>query len=310
MKKHVMLLLMLPLSLFASNNPFGLDRPSNAIQQIIQIHYAKASTMAKLIRPQLQQALGKNVVIIADDRTNRIWLQGPAQAINTTKNLIKILDIPQAQVLIKAKIMVVDSQYAHRLGVSFATGDADPHLTDNNHLILPIAKLADKQYLNIKLQALTKTGHAKVISNPELMTSNRHAALIESGQDIPYQQATGQGNTSIAFKQAALKLKVLPIVLPNDKILLKITVNQDKVSQLQVQGVPAISTQQLTTQVIVHNKHTVVLGGIYETNTSQAKEGIPLLDDLPVFGQLFQVKQQQRKRQELLIFVTPTIAER
>ncbi|MCX7124943.1 MAG: hypothetical protein NTU49_04165 [Gammaproteobacteria bacterium] len=129
---------------------------------------------------------------------------------------------------------------------------------------------------------------------------------MESGAEVPYQEVTLSGGTSVSFKKAVLCLKVTPKRMPNNHILLHIALNQDKVSALTVNGVPAIETQQITTQVVVKNHQTIVLGGILETTHANQKEGLPIADKIPILGELFTHNTTMTKQQELLIFITPS----
>ena len=140
-----------------------------------------------------------------------------------------------------------------------------------------------------------------------MLTANQQSAIIESGEEIPYQESVSQGVTATAFKKAVLRLQVTPQITPNHKIILHLKVNQDKRSSKEVKGVPAIDTRQITTQVLVNDGQTIVLGGIYEHTQTSAKERIPFFGDLPIIGSLFRHKKKIENRRELLIFVTPKI---
>ena len=310
MLKKILLLSCLCLGqAYALTDPFAVFQISQLHSQMVQIHYADASKLVKTILAQRKTLLSKHGTLIADPRTNRIWLKDDQAHAQQVLSLIHSLDTPKAQILIKARILTVDSNYASKLGLKFMTSETQPSTSiASNRAEIPILRLKDGAYLLTQLDALEQNGHAQLISNPQLMTSNRQVAVIESGQDIPYQQQSGEGSTSVAFKKAVLKLQVKPVILPHNKLLLDITVNQNKVSQLTVQGVPAISTQQLTTKVLVPNQHTIVLGGIYETTKSDQVDGIPILDKLPLLGALFRERVLERKKRELLIFVTPVVA--
>jgi type IV pilus assembly protein PilQ len=158
----------------------------------------------------------------------------------------------------------------------------------------------------MELAALENEGHAKIISNPRLLTVNSKPAYIEAGAEIPYQEKTSSGATNIAFKKAVLSLKVTPEIIAK-KISLLIELNQDKVSELVVGGVPAIDTRAIKTQAILNNGETIVLGGIYEYATNKAWVRVPFLGSIPGIGALFSHQQTKLERRELLIFVTPEI---
>src|SRR5690606_38366030 len=115
-----------------------------------------------------------------------------------------------------------------------------------------------------------------------LITTNQQAAVIESGQEIPYQQSTSSGATAVSFKKAVLSLKVIPQITPDSKILMDLQVNQDTPSAERFLGVPAILTKQIQTNVLVNNGQTIVLGGIYKQDKGNSVNRIPFFGELPV----------------------------
>ncbi|MDI1352301.1 MAG: type IV pilus secretin PilQ, partial [bacterium] len=127
------------------------------------------------------------------------------------------------------------------------------------------------------------------------------------GQEIPYQESTSSGATSIAFKKAVLSLKVIPQITPDNKILMDLQINQDTPSAERYNGVPAIQTKEIQTNVLVNNGQTIVLGGIYRQDKNSAIKRIPFFGELPVIGILFRNKQTTLANDELLIFITPRI---
>lgn len=285
---------------------------------LLAIHYAKASALAKFLTSN-HAILSPHGHVAADTRSNQLWITDDAAHLTSIQHIVHKLDIPVAEVLIKARIVSVDDSFAHSLGVIFGSKTkhsiADDGFTmdmptasgGSGVVNFPIAKLGAGRWLDLELTALEQQGHAEVISSPELMASNRQTAVIEAGEEVPYQEKTGQGNTSVAFKKATLRLKVTPTIMPAKRILLHLTVNQDKISSLLVNGVPAIRTQQLSTQVVLHDKETIVLGGIYERVTSHQEEGVPGLRKIPIIGALFRRRRRVSARQQLLIFVTPQV---
>lgn len=303
----------------ADRDPFELQQIHTAQTSLmLPIHYAKASDLAKFLT-QHHGIVSSQGHIEADVRTNQLWIMDDAAHVKAIRAIVHKLDVPVAQVLIKARIVSIDDNFVRSLGVIFGTSlnqnedDGDfsmdmPTVSEGTGVIdLPIARLGNGRLLDMELSALEQEGHAEVISSPELMASNRQTAVIESGDEVPYQEKTGQGNTSVTFKKATLRLKVTPIIMPGKRILLHLTVNQDKISSLLVNGVPGIHTQQLTTQVLVNNKDTVVLGGIYERVTSHQEEGVPGLRKIPIIGALFRQRRRVNERKQLLIFVTPQV---
>jgi type IV pilus assembly protein PilQ len=161
--------------------------------------------------------------------------------------------------------------------------------------------------LDLELSALESAGEAQIIASPRLLTMDRTPAVIEAGSEIPYQERSSRDSTSITFKKAVLSLKVTPQIMDNHHILLKLQVNQDKPSALQVQNAPAIDTRSLQTQVIVDSGETVVLGGIYTRSHQKSLQRIPFLGQIPIIGAIFTRRVKHDETKELLIFVTPHI---
>ncbi len=173
---------------------------------------------------------------------------------------------------------------------------------------LAIARLPGGTILDLELMALENEGLGKIVASPRLVTSNQQQAYIESGEEIPYQEASSSGATAIAFKKAVLRLEVTPQITPDDHIILDLKVNQDSRGVVTA-GVPAINTREIHTKVLVANGETVVLGGIYQQQKNQTKTQVPYLGKIPVFGWLFRNETNSDQRNELLIFVTPKIIQ-
>ena len=160
--------------------------------------------------------------------------------------------------------------------------------------------------LDLELAAMQNEGQGEVVSSPRVITSNQKEAVIEQGVEIPYLQAASSGASSVAFKKAVLSLKVKPQITPDDRVIMDLGVTKDSVGVIY-SGVPSINTREISTQVLVENGETVVLGGIYENSKSNNVQKVPFLGDLPVVGRLFRHDNNVDNAQELLIFVTPKI---
>jgi type IV pilus assembly protein PilQ len=160
--------------------------------------------------------------------------------------------------------------------------------------------------VNLEISALEADGRGKIVSSPRVITADKVKAIIEQGTEIPYQQATSSGATSISFRKAVLKLEVTPQITPEGAIFLDVKVNKDSRGQDTASG-PAIDTKNVQTQVLVENGGTVVLGGIYEQNERNTVTKVPLLGDIPVLGHLFKNRQRVNDRTELMIFITPRV---
>jgi len=310
--------------------------------ELVQINYATAEDIASLLKDKNNSLLSKRGNVSVDRRTNTLWVQDTSENLKQIRSLVKRLDIPVKQVLIEARIVNVDKSFERDLGVKFGLSRKD-HLSgtldganeiakgspisnvpvDNRlNFNLPVDKpgagsiglalvnIGGGFLLDLELSALESEGGGEIISSPRLLTSNQKQAVIEAGKEIPYQEATSSGATSVVFKKAVLKLLVTPQITPDNKIFLKLAVNQDKKNKSEeVLNVPVIDTNHIETSVLVNNGDTIVLGGIYERTKNDKVERIPFFGSLPVIGYLFRNTYVERKQSELLIFITPRIVE-
>ena len=165
---------------------------------------------------------------------------------------------------------------------------------------------AMSKLLSVELTALETDSKGKVISSPRVVTSDQTEASIETGTEIPYQQASSSGATAVAFQNAVLSLSVKPQITPDDNIIMDIKVNKDSVGQLY-SGIPSIDTNKVNTQVLVENGGTVVIGGVFTQTQSNSVNKVPLLGDIPVLGYLFRSTAALDNKSELLVFITPKI---
>jgi type IV pilus assembly protein PilQ len=333
--------------------------------EYLQVNYAKASDLASLIR-----AGGKGNTLLSDrgsltidERTNTLLLQDTSDRLADIRRLVQTLDIPVKQVLIEARIVIVNDDFSRELGVRFGgawvgsngdeglafvgsrgldtvpgtsgpiisptspagtgiSGDnvTTPSVNDRYLVNLPIANpagrlamtLLDSNYVvDLEITAAQREGRGEVVSAPRVITANGKEAVIEQGTEIPYQESASSGATTTQFKKAVLSLKVTPQITPDDRIILDLTVSKDSVGQLLPSAtggsVPSIDTRNITTQVLVNDGQTVVLGGILETERRDTVNKVPFLGDVPGLGVLFRSKTRTDNKDELLIFVTPKI---
>lgn len=161
--------------------------------------------------------------------------------------------------------------------------------------------------LGMELSALQDSGFAEIVSQPKVITGDKQQATIESGTEIPFQEESASGGTTTSFKEAVLKLDVTPQVTPDDKIIMDLIINQDSISDITNSGVPVIDITQLETQVLVSDGETIVLGGIYSTESVNGETKVPLLGDIPFVGRLFKTDIRRENKREILIFITPKI---
>ncbi len=167
---------------------------------------------------------------------------------------------------------------------------------------------AGNRILDLQLQALQVDNEAKIISSPKVLTEDNEKALISQGQEIPYQQSTSSGATSVSFKKAELQLNVTPHISPNGKITLNVEAqnNQPDYADALPSGIP-ITTQEVKTKLLVNDGQTVVIGGIYTDTSTNNDTGIPVLKNIPLLGWLFNSKVRSVAKTELLVFITPKV---
>lgn len=310
-----------------------------------QINYAKAADLAKLIKSQGNSLLSKRGHITLDDRTNTLMVRDTSDQLEAIRKLITKLDVPVRQVLIESRIVIANDDFSRSLGVKFGItgqkfnsgnnsqvilgGTNSPDLslnpgssfTTGSNLIvdlgatsanaarlgLAVGKIGSR-LLTLELSAMQAEGRGEIVSSPRVITANQKQALIEQGVEIPYQQATSSGATSVSFKKAVLSLQVTPQITPDDRLILDLNVKKDEPDFTRaVNGVPPLNTREITTQVLVDNGQTVVLGGVYERNTQHQSDRVPFFGDLPLLGHLFRNNTDSNTRSELLVFITPKI---
>ncbi|MFT6301172.1 MAG: type IV pilus assembly protein PilQ [Granulosicoccus sp.] len=198
-------------------------------------------------------------------------------------------------------------------GETLGTGRYNVNLPANNAagtLGIALAKLPFGTLLELELSAMQAEGNGEVISSPRVITANQHEAYIEQGVEIPYLEASSSGATSVSFRKAVLGLTVTPQITPDDRIIMDLKVNKDTVGEIFGAGqlqVPSIDTREVSTQVLVNNGETVVLGGVYEQSILNKVDMVPFFGNLPLIGRLFQHTVNTDDKSELLVFVTPKI---
>ncbi|MDY6978625.1 MAG: type IV pilus secretin PilQ [Pseudomonadota bacterium] len=317
------------------------------ISETIQVNYAKASELASLLKDKGSEFMSERGNITVDTRTNKLLVQETAERIDAIIALVNELDVPVRQVLIESRIVLASTNFSKEVGVRFGvsrdyTGtdgrervmsgnlNAVDDLINNDTLTSPdrwnvnlpaasstagsiglaLARLPFGTLVELELSAAQAEGETEIVSSPRVMTSNQQEAVIESGQEIPYQEATSSGATSVSFKKAVLSLTVTPQITPDDRIIMDLEVKSDNPDFGNlVLGVPPINTQNVQTQVLINNGETIVLGGVYEQTKSNTINRVPFFGDLPVVGALFRSKSEVDEKDELLIFVTPKIVK-
>lgn len=311
---------------------------------IIQVNYAKAADVVALIEAD-KELISDRGFVSSDVRTNTISVRETTEKLEEIRRLVTTWDVPVRQVSIEARIVRAQTNVAENLGIRwggaaynvsgdnvFSVGGSQGAVEEarqaaggtNNTITFPGALAvdlgvtgegassfalgwgSDDFLVDLELSALESDGQAEVVSQPRVVTADRQTASIKSGEEIPYQEASSSGATSVSFKEAVLSLEVTPQITPDDKIIMDLVVNQDSRGEVTA-GIPSINTNEVTTQVLVGNGETVVLGGIFQSEVATQTTKTPFLGDIPYLGRLFKRTEHVDERSELLIFITPKI---
>ena len=286
---------------------------------------------------------------LIDPATNTLIITDNRNVVEKFRKLIEELDVPTRQVMVEARIVEAKDGFSRDLGVKFGVAGSkgrnawgnswstaqDNHNTnsavlrgDANYrtwslqpnISLPAAaatnnialvRALSSGALGLEISASEATGKSKTISNPRVLTQDRREATIESGTEIPYQEASSSGATSVSFKKAVLGLTVTPNVTPDGQVIMTVKITKDTPQDCTVDSLitKCIQTKNLNTQAMVEDGGTLIVGGIYEEDNSDTINKVPLLGDLPVVGNLFKSRAKKEERRELLVFITPRIMD-
>ncbi|MEZ5508430.1 MAG: type IV pilus secretin PilQ family protein [Gammaproteobacteria bacterium] len=311
--------------------------------EYLTVNYAKAKEVAELVKSS--GFLSERGTITVDERTNVMLVQDTAANIDEVRFMMEQLDIPVRQVMIEARLVIARSDAADEMGVKwgyaqynrfpgsstnswgihgnrgglnetydegvYQVGDGslgvDLGVTGSQATRIALGYFdVDHGLIDLELSALESDGRADIVSTPKVLTADQQTAKIQSGTEVPYQEASSSGATSTSFKEAVLGLEVTPQITPDGRIIMDLKVNQDSVGSL-FNGIPSIDTNEIETSVIVDNGQTVVLGGVFRSDDVDETVKTPFLGDLPVIGRLFRYRKQTSEKVELLVFITPRI---
>ncbi|MHB1085167.1 MAG: AMIN domain-containing protein, partial [Thiobacillus sp.] len=269
-----------------------------------------------------QKVLTKRGRATYELKTNTLIITDTARKIQEVRELLARLDVPARQVMIEARVVVATDGWSRDLGVrlNFSAANSSSSRTISGggqgipnvlpNLMLSLLDPANGNLLGLELRALEADSKGKVISNPRVMTTNQKPAVILNGTQIPYiTPGTANSPPTVTFKDAFLCLLVDPQILNNDSIILTVEVQKDAVRFISGITDPAIDTKRVKTQVRVNNGETLVLGGIFDGNEDTTVDKVPLLGDIPLFGNLFKTTSKSNSKTELIIFLTPRILD-
>lgn len=271
-------------------------------------------------------------LITSDERTNKIIVKDVKSALDDMRNLLTSLDIPERQVMIEARIIEASTDFVHSLGINWLSSNDPPgsgksapfiadHLTSFGGLTATGAGLGvpglntdilfgtigKNVQLQMRINAAASAGLVRIISTPKVATLNHKSAKITQGQQIPYTSATAD-KIETKFVEAALSLEVTPHINANGTIVMKIDAKNDAPGSTG--NPPPINKKQATTEMLLSDGETTVIGGIYVDSETEGEQGVPWLKDVPLLGNLFKSTDIKKTRTELLIFVTPRLLNR
>lgn len=303
-------------------NYFILSNSDNSYSElietkIIKLRYAKTSDIKQFFSEN-SNFLSKSGSILYDSRTNTVVISEVSSSLKRVVSIVDSLDLKLDQVEIEAQIIEVSTDYSKELGVklssffssssSSGTFNFDGSSGDKSNFGFSI--LSGSFNLKLFFDALQKDGRVKIVSTPKILTLDNTKAVVSTGTQIPYQTSTITNSgttTNTAFKNALLSLDVVPSISPDGDVLMLLSVTKDSPSGYAENGEVIISTNSLSTTVVVPNSQTIVLGGIYVDTDSSLVSSVPVLSNIPFLGNVFKNKLSSNVKKELLIFLTPRI---
>lgn len=278
-------------------------------RELLQVNYAKASELAKLFQSVagLEGATDERGSVTVDDRTNNIIAYQTGERLEELRRIVSQLDVPVRQVMIEARIVEAKKKPSGEGESPDSSPFVDLGVVSPSSG-LGIAFITDNVLLDLELTAMEKGGNGEVISQPKVVTSNKETARILKGTEIPYQEATSEGATSVSFKEASLSLEVTPQITPDDQVIMEVRVTKDEPDYLnKLNDVPPIKKNEVNAKVLVRDGETIVLGGVFSKNQSKVVDKVPFLGDVPYLGRLFRRDVVAQRKSELLVFLTPRI---
>ena len=307
-------------------------------RELLQVNYAKAADLAKLFQSVtgLEGATDERGSVAVDDRTNNIIAYQTGERLDELRRIVAQLDIPVRQVMIEARIVEANVDYDKSLGARWGgrlargnwqaggmpkplpEGAQPPENPPSSPFVdlgavtassgLGVAYITDNLLLDLELTAMEKTGNGEIVSQPKVVTSDKETARILKGTEIPYQESSSSGATSVSFKEASLSLEVTPQITPDDRVIMEVKVTKDEPDYLnRLNDVPPIKKNEVNAKVLVKDGETIVIGGVFSNTQSKVVDKVPFLGDVPYLGRLFRRDMLAEKKSELLVFLTPRI---
>ncbi|MBK4993890.1 type IV pilus secretin PilQ family protein [Pseudomonas sp. S37] len=288
-------------------------------RELLPIHHAKAAELAQLLLASLAGDGSLAGSLSVDERTNTLVAYLPAERLAELRQLVAQLDVPVRQVAIEARIVEANVDYEKSLGGRWGGPLYGEKLRPGKELFVDLGVeragssvglglLSGGVLLDLELSAMEKSGNGEIISQPKVVTADKETARILKGTEVPYQETSQSGATSVSFREASLSLEVTPQITPDNKVIMTVRVTKDEPDYVNaLNNVPPIRKNEVNAKVRVADGETIVIGGVYSTSQNNVVDKVPFFGDLPYVGRLFRRDALQEKKSELLVFLTPRI---
>jgi len=313
-----------------------IERVEELVTKVVAINYAKAAEL----KTNLGSLLSQRGSIMVDERTNTMIIKDVQGNLTEILALIGTLDQQTPQILIEARIVETSRAFERQLGIQWGlrynettnrrfpntiqlSGGAGTSPSGGAFVVnlpapvglgsgaaigLTLGHVANDLILDLQLSAMENSGQGRIISNPKITTLDNKEAVIQSGFTLPFETTSATG-TKTEFVDANLNLTVTPHVTSDQFITMKVAAkrNEPDFARTSAGGAPSIVKREATTEVLVKDGHTTVIGGLYTRSTSDSLTGIPFFSKIPVLGWFFKNEGRRDEVLELLIFITPRI---
>ncbi len=299
------------------------------VTEYIPVNYANANSD---VLTHIEQLLTKDRgTVTVDERNNQIIVTDVAEKIKQAKETVRKIDQVTPQVMIEARIVEATDTFSREIGTQwgmtggpFSTsqlgklgGDFSYNMSATNaptstlgSIGIGFTRLIGTPFslVDAKIMASESQGLVKIISAPKILTLDNKTATIKQGLSYPFNKLDADGNTTTEFKDIALELEVTPHVTPDNRISMEINIKNNEIGAV-INNQISFTTKEATTELLVNNGETIVIGGIRKTRKDAGESGVPGLSKIPILGWLFKTKSKTSNLEELLIFITPKIVQ-